>query len=1247
MRPQILPLLFVLTTSVVCADTFPAGFTNEVVASSLSLPTSLAFAPGNRLFISTRSGVVRLVVNGSLQAQPFADLSAEVGARGDRGLLGIAVHPDFPAQPYVYVLYTHDPAGVTQDSLGSRVARLVRLTADAGQNYNVALTDAASRVVLMGRNSTLANVGDPTTSDNLNVWACRDSQGAYVEDCIPQDTETHAIGHVMFGSDGMLYAGNGDSSSTSYTDPRAMRAQDLDSMVGKVFRIDPVTGRGLADNPFYDGNPNSNRSKVFAYGLRNPFRFAQHPQTGIIYIGDVGWNDWEEVNTGRAKNFGWPCYEGGDGSSVQQLAYASHPATSARCQSLYAQGSGAVQQPLIGYGHNGAGAAVILGGVYQGTSYPEAYRNALFYGDYNTEIVRAAKLDAAGNVTSIADFGTIKALVSLTPGLDGDFYYIGYGDGAGTVYRIRFSGGGGAPTARITASPTSGAAPLLVNFDGRGSTDPENQTLTYSWDFGTAGATSTQPNPSYTYSSGGSYTARLTVTDTTGQSSSAQVTIQAGSAPAITMITPAAGALFAVGDRIDFSGSASDTQDGSLSSAIRWTATLNHNDHQHIDVIPLPPAASSGSFIFPDHGQNTYITLCARVTDSSGLSAEVCREIRPRVAAYTFNTNPQGLQIVWDGVARTAPFSVNGMVNSQVDIAAPTPQQSCRVFASWSDGSTTAARRILIGSSSATLTANFDSSQCGGGGGGLVGHWRFDEGGGVSSIDASGNNNTATLVNAGWSQGRAGASVNFNGSGDSHARINGSASLNSISGQVTVSAWTYKHTNRPSWSTVASRQLGALRDNQWYLSFLDGRPAFGLNAVGSGDQNIASPNISPLQAWVHIAGTYDGAALRIYVNGVLAGSRPKSGLIRVDGNPLLVAANQNDNLIDLLFNGRVDELRLYNRALSDSEIFALFNDGAPPSNVPPSVSLTGPANGATYTAPAAITFSANASDPDGSIQRVEFYNGATKVGEDISAPYTYNWTNVPAGNYQLSARAFDSGGASASSASVTVTVGAPAPADVRNGLVGQWRMDEGFGPVVADASGLGNTARLLFCNWAPGLAGTAMKFYGDSNSHLRINASSSLNNLGSSFTVAAWINRDFSQSGAVGLMTRQRGNGSDNAFFLGLNNNRYSMRVATTFGGEREALGGTAPLGQWVHVAATYDGNTIRLYVNGAQVASTGQFGNVSIDSGKPLLIAANQNNTITDNADLLFDGRVDDARIYNRALPASEIQAVFNRQGQ
>lgn len=1233
--------------STLLADSFPSGFTAETVASGLSLPTSLAFASGNRVFIATRSGVVRLVVNGVLQPQPFVDISSETAAKSDRGLLGIAVHPNFPSDPYVYLLHTYDPPGVAADSLGARVSRLVRVTADGAQGYNVALTSAASRVVLLGKNSTLANSGDVNNSDNTNLVACQTGPAGtatYVEDCIPSDSDTHSIGTVLFGADGRLYVGTGDAAS-DVVDPRALRVLDLDSMAGKIFRIDASTGQGLSDNPFYDGNPNSNRSRVYSYGMRNPFRFTQHPSTQALYIGDVGWNDWEEINTGRGRNFGWPCYEGGGGTSLQQASYATGTATSTRCQQLYAQGLGAVQSPLISYSHNGSGAAVILGPVYTGTSYPDAYRNALFYADFNSGDLHAAKLDGSGNVVSDGLIGHVSATTGLFAAPGGDIYYINYGDGTGTVSRLRFAGS--APTAVISATPSSGAAPLTVNFNGSGSTDPDNQVLTYAWDFGTGGATSTAANPTFTYNTAGSYTARLTVTDPTGLSSTAQVTIVAGAPPVVTITSPAVGTTYAVGDTIRFSGTATDLQDGSLSNSLRWTVALHHNQHVHLDIITLPTAASSGSFVVPDHGQNTYLTLCATSVDSTGLSAQACRDLLPRTVTYTFNTSPQGLQVVYDGSSFTAPYTAaNAIVNSQVDVSVPTPQQTCLRFTSWSDGNTNSARQLLIGSASATLTASFDSSQCGGSSD-LLGYWKFDEGGGSFAADSSGNGNTAALFSTGWAAGRSGTAANFYGDSNSHVRIPASGSFNSITNQITVSAWVHPNTIPSGRATIAARQSGAGANNQWALASDGGHPVFVIRS-GTSEQNVtASATVSAGQ-WYHVAGTYDGVNMRLYVNGAQVGSLAKSGNITLEtGKEVLLGGSQVDtstSVAGLLFDGYVDEVRLHRRALSASEVQALFNAfGQPPANVPPTVSISSPANNAVFVTPANIQITASASDPDGSIAKVEFYNGSTKLGEATSSPYQFTWTNVGIGAYQITARAIDNLGAATNSASVNVNVNGNGGGGGggSTGLVGRWKFDEASGSTAADSSGAGNTARLVNAGWWEGRAGSSVNLFGFNRSHVRIPNSTSLNHFTNAMTLAAWVRRDADQFGRISVMTRQFGNGTANVFFLGFNNNRYSFRL-TTSAGEREVLDGTAPTFAWIHMVVTYDGSTMRLYVNGVQTATASQSGNIVTDT-KPILIGGNQNDTISDNADLLMNGRVDDARIYDRVLTASEVRALYD----
>ena len=148
-------------------------------------------------------------------------------------------------------------------------------------------------------------------------------------DCIAADGGSHTIGDLRFVPDGTLFVGNGDGSDGD-SPTASLRAQDLNSTNGKILRINK-DGTAPTDNPFYDGT-NSMRSKVWLYGVRNPFRFAIQPETGEICFGDVGWNTWEEVDHGVAgANFGWPCYEGnGPQPSFQTVRAVPAAAASVR-----------------------------------------------------------------------------------------------------------------------------------------------------------------------------------------------------------------------------------------------------------------------------------------------------------------------------------------------------------------------------------------------------------------------------------------------------------------------------------------------------------------------------------------------------------------------------------------------------------------------------------------------------------------------------------------------------------------------------------------------------------------------------------------------------------------------------------------------------------------------------------------------------------------------------------------------------
>ena len=224
------------------AETFSdPGFTAEVVTTLPPfLPVGVTWASDGRLFIWQRNGVIRIYKNGQLLATPFLDISANVNTFDDRGMLGLALHPNFLANGYVYVIYVREDGGDPNDS-SPKLARLSRFTADP-QNPDVAL--ATSETVLL---------------------------------TIPNDFHQHLHGTLRFGADGKLFMGHGDDSSSSVADVHSFVAQDLTDLRGKLLRL-TEDGTAPGDNPFDDGT-NSIRSKDLF--LRTAQSLSVHPPPGL------------------------------------------------------------------------------------------------------------------------------------------------------------------------------------------------------------------------------------------------------------------------------------------------------------------------------------------------------------------------------------------------------------------------------------------------------------------------------------------------------------------------------------------------------------------------------------------------------------------------------------------------------------------------------------------------------------------------------------------------------------------------------------------------------------------------------------------------------------------------------------------------------------------------------------------------------------------------------------------------------
>ena len=417
----------------------PSGGTlvDQVVASGLVQPTSIDFsADGSNLYVAEQRGIVNVYRNGE-DLGTLLDFRDRVNGTRDRGLLDIAIHPDLANNPYVYLLYTYDPPEVNNQTAGSlagadgngnRAGRLTRVTLDASTDYTSIVT--GSEVVLVGGNSTWANFNGFANStfdfneDPAGILA----DGSNLQDFIATDSESHTVGSVEFGPDGALYVSIGDGTSYNQVDVRTLRVQDIDNLSGKILRIDPITGEGLSDNPFFDGDADANRSKVYQYGVRNPFRITVDDATGRVYVGDVGWTQWEEINYGApGANFGWPFYEGASGSNARTNQYRNLPEAAA----FYNDPSINVTPSVLALNHAADGInAIVLGDIYDGSQYPAEYQGDLFFNDLGQGIVRHASLDANGNITGVNTFTTgAQIVVQMVQGPDGFMYYVDLDDG--------------------------------------------------------------------------------------------------------------------------------------------------------------------------------------------------------------------------------------------------------------------------------------------------------------------------------------------------------------------------------------------------------------------------------------------------------------------------------------------------------------------------------------------------------------------------------------------------------------------------------------------------------------------------------------------------------------------------------------------------------------------------------------------------------------------------------------------------
>ncbi len=605
-----------LSAALPCAargQALPKDFVVDPLVTSFDLPTCIRFAGTDDLLVAEKSGVLWDVRRGIRHSKPVIDLRDEILDNGDRGLLSVAVDPDWATNGFIYLLYIVDPDGDGNDGNLESFGRLTRYTTAIDVNGDL-LADPNSRTILIG----------PTWPEG-----------------IPSIHLSHSVGDLRFGEDGNLFVSSGDGAHYDLTDfggndpggfgpgkfdysedIGAFRSQSLTSLAGKILRIDPATGLGLPDNPFFTGNAADNQSRVWALGLRNPFRFCVKPGSpspGRLMISDVGWNTWEELDScAGGENFGWPCREG----PLRQPSYANGDPYG------YCANMSIFTGPIWTWNHFDPKRAGFVGQCsagscyYTGTAYPAAYAGRLFYCDYAANWIRSIVF-VGGKMTVSEDFADpIDSPIDLeSDPVNGDLWFISINDDR--VYRIRYTNSNLPPVALATITPTYGASPLTVTLDATASYDPEGQTLVYDWDLGDGTHAST-PVATDTYPLGQDYTVTLTVTDPAGAYGTLQQVISVDDTPpAITALNaPAPNSLYVVGQPVNFDLSASDAEDdpAGVPLSVKWTLDLVHEHHVHPAWATLTGAQAQ--YVPPAHGDSVYFHVTAAVTDSRGMQAK-------------------------------------------------------------------------------------------------------------------------------------------------------------------------------------------------------------------------------------------------------------------------------------------------------------------------------------------------------------------------------------------------------------------------------------------------------------------------------------------------------------------------------------------------------------------------------------------------------------------------------------------------
>ena len=546
-QPQLLLLAIMMLTGFLAAPPFasaaelPPGFVEELIVENLLGPTAMHWAPDRHLWIAGKRGDVWVLRLEDLRNPEVTHVARlPVSFDGERGISGIGVDPDFSDNRHIWLYYnTPDPP-------------------------------------VRNRLSRFRNVGDQLVDETI-IFETEDLQD-----------NVHNGGCIRFAADKTLFVSTGDDHQGSVT------AQKTRDIRGKILHINR-DGSPAAGNPFLEGVGGDPR--VWAYGLRNPWRFNLQPETENLFITDVGGSGFEEINLGfPGANFGWRLTEGPEPPGVAGVTY-----------------------PIYYYEHfNPDGNGIIGGDHARAGNFPSDFQGNYFFGDVVTREIYRMVLGSDNLPVSTVIFAseTRNGPVDIQFGPDGALYFITFE--RGSLFRISYVGGSNRqPAAVATATPDNGRAPLEVTLDGSDSSDPEGESLSYLWDLGD-GQRSEQTTVRKSYAAG-EYLASLTVTDRGGLSNTVRNirVVSGNSRPEAIVREPSPDRLYKEGEIITFKGTGVDSEEGLVPcKQIAWRVIFHHKGHTHPFLGPLE-GTCEGSFVIDSHGEEqTFFEIRLTVSDT-------------------------------------------------------------------------------------------------------------------------------------------------------------------------------------------------------------------------------------------------------------------------------------------------------------------------------------------------------------------------------------------------------------------------------------------------------------------------------------------------------------------------------------------------------------------------------------------------------------------------------------------------------